>query len=344
MTHALVTGATGFIGHHLVKRLTERGQQVSCLVRRDSDRSGVEGFDPNYCIGDVTDLNSLRRALHGVDVVYHLAGLTKSLRSDELMRVNELGTRNLSLACAERTSAPVLVVASSLAAAGPAVSDRPRCETDPPRPVSVYGRSKRAGELAAREFAAQVPTTIVRPPIVFGEGDKDGFNLFQGISRLGIHLVPGLRDYQFSAIHASDLAVALTVAAEQGRRIEQPEDASGIYFAADEQTVSYAEFGRMIGRSLGRPHAWVVHAPGAAVWTLSAFNELVSQIRGRPHILNLDKAREATAGSWACSSAVLSRETGFRCELSLGERIEQTVDWYVSQGWLRRKQRHQRAL
>ncbi len=185
MTHALVTGATGFIGHHLVQLLTERGQQVSCLVRRDSDRSGVEAFDPNYCVGDVTDLNSLRRAVHGIDVVYHLAGLTKSLRADELIRVNELGTRNVSLACAEMTHPPILVVASSLAAAGPAVSDRPRREIDPPRPVSVYGRSKRAGELAAREYAARVPTTIVRPPIVFGEGDKDGFNLFQGNLTIG---------------------------------------------------------------------------------------------------------------------------------------------------------------
>ncbi len=96
----------------------------------------------------------------------------------------------------------------------------------------------------------------------------------------------------------------------------------------------------MIGRCLGRPHAWVVRAPGAAVWTLSAFNELVSQIRGRPHILNLDKAREATAGSWACSPALLQQDTGFRCGLPLEERIDQTVDWYVSQGWLQRKQRH----
>ena len=57
------------------------------------------GHARNYCIGDVTDLDSMRRALHGIDVVYHLAGLTKSLRADDVMRVNELGTRNVSLAC-----------------------------------------------------------------------------------------------------------------------------------------------------------------------------------------------------------------------------------------------------
>ena len=261
MTHALVTGASGFIGHHLVKLLSERGQQVSCLVRRNSNRDGLEKFDPDYCIGDVRDLESMRRALHGVDVVYHLAGLTKSLHADDLLQVNQGGTRNVAMACSEMDQPPVLVIASSLAAAGPAPPDRPREESDPPEPVSAYGNSKLAGELAAREFASQVPITIVRPPVVFGEGDKDSFNLFQGISRLGIHLLPGLRDYPFSAIHADDLAAALTLAAERGERMVASQEVLGTYFAADPQPVSYGEFGRMIGRCLGRPHAWVVRAP-----------------------------------------------------------------------------------
>jgi nucleoside-diphosphate-sugar epimerase len=277
--------------------------------------------------------------MHNIDVVYHLAGLTKSLHADELLQINQGGTRNVAMVCSEMERPPVLVIASSLAAAGPAPAGRPRTEIDPLEPVSAYGNSKRAGELAAREFAAQVPITIVRPPVVFGEGDKDSFNLFQGISRLGIHLVPGLRDYQFSAIHACDLAVALTLAAERGERMVAGQDVSGTYFAADSQSVSYGEFGRMIGRCLGRPHAWVVRAPGAAVWTLSAINEFISKLRGRPHILNLDKAREATAGPWACSPALLRHDTGFHCERTLEERINQTVDWYVSQGWLQRKHR-----
>lgn len=337
MTHALVTGATGFIGHHLVKRLSEQGHQVSCLVRERSNRSGLQPFDPKFCFGDVTDLPSLHRAMQGIDVVYHLAGLTKGLRAGDLMRVNELGTRNVARACAEVSTSPVLVIASSLAAAGPAPADRPRNESDPPTPVSKYGRSKLAGELAAREFLDRVRTTIVRPPIVFGEGDKDGFNLFQGIARFGVHLVPGFRDYQFSAIHAVDLATALSAAAERGRRL-QPEDATaGTYFAADPQTFSYAEFGRMIGRGLGRPRAWVVRMPGPMLWSVSAVNEAVAQVRRRPHIVNLDKAREAVAGSWACSPAMLGQDTGFRCARPLAERIQQTADWYENQGWLRRR-------
>lgn len=337
MTHALVTGASGFIGYHLVKRLFEQGHQVSCLVRRESNLGGLEPFHPKFCMGDVTDLDSIRGALAGIDVVYHLAGLTKSLRQGDLYQVNEVGTRNIARACAERTPTPVLVIASSLAAAGPAPRDRPRRETDPPTPVSAYGRSKRAGELAAAEYARQVPITVVRPPIVFGERDKDGLNLFQSIARFGIHLAPGLRDYQFSGIHAGDLAAALMLAAERGKRMDGSDGTAGIYFAADSPTFTYAQFGRLIGRCLGRPNAWVMRAPGVLVWMVSAFNELVSQVRRRPHILNLDKAREATAGSWACSSELLSRDTGFRCNKSLEDRLHQTIDWYVEQGLLNRR-------
>ena len=337
MAHALVTGASGFIGHHLVKLLSERGDEVTCLVRRQSNRSGVEPFNPNYAVGDVTDLESVRRSLHGIDVVYHLAGLTKSLGAEALYHVNEEGSRNIARASAERDRPPVVVVASSLAAAGPSRSGTPRTESETPAPVSHYGKSKRAGELAGQAFSGQVPITVVRPPIVFGEGDKDGFELFRGIARFGVHLVPSFRDHDFSLIHADDLAFALTRAAERGSRMKPDDEEAGVYFAADEQTVSYAEFGRMVGRGLGRPRAVVLRTPGALIWTICSANELLSRVRRRAHILNLDKAREATAGAWACSPSRLRHDTGFRCELSLKERIDQTVDWYVREGWLKRR-------
>lgn len=344
MTHALVTGASGFIGQHVVKLLREQGQEVSCLVRADSNRCDLEAFHPNYCIGDVTDLDSLRRAMIGIDVVYHLAGLTKSFRSSDYFRINATGTRNVAQACSECDKPPILLITSSLAAAGPANTDRPRREEDALTPVSIYGKSKLAGEEAATEFADRVPITILRPPIVFGQGDVSMFNVFQVISQFGLHLTPGFRDHLYSSIHAADLASAMTIAAEHGSRIEPRREVSGVYFAADPQTVTYAELGRMIGRCLGRPNAWVVRPPKAAIWAMSVANEITSRVRRQPHILNLDKAREATAGSWACSTDLLSKETGFSCAYPLEDRINQTVDWYVSQGWLKRKVRKTVAL
>lgn len=336
MTHALVTGATGFIGSHLVKYLADHDTEVSCLVRSTSDRSRLEALGPRFLLGDVTDRESVRQAVRGVDVVYHLAGLTKSLRATQLAAVNEQGTRNVAECCAERSQPPTLIVASSLAAAGPSTPQRDRVETDPLAPVSAYGRSKRDGELAAIEQADNVPITIVRPPIVLGQGDQDGFPMYEGIAKLGVHPVPGRFDHRFSLIHAEDLAVALTLTADRGARINSDVDSSqGVYFAADDEVVSYAELGNMIGRALGVPKVRVVRLPLGLLWTISGMNESFARVRGRAHILNLDKAREAAAGSWSCSAAKLHQETGFQTAMSFADRLQETVQWYRDEGWLK---------
>lgn len=345
MTHALVTGASGFIGAHLVRELMRRGHEVSCLVREHSDRSRLEPFTPRFVTGDVTDPTSISRALDGVDEVYHLAGVTKCLHVRNYARINEGGVANVSKCCAERDQPPVLVVVSSLAAAGPSSESKPRTESDTPNPVSNYGRSKLAGERAAMRFAADVPTTIVRPPIVLGSGDRDGLEMFKTIAKFGFHLAPGFHDDRVSVIHAEDLSKALMLAASQGRRVStNPSDATGIYFAADGENPTYAELGRMIGRTLGRYHAWVIRSPKTAVWCIATFNELVSQVTRHPNILNLDKAREATAGSWTCSSEALNRDTGFVPDQSLYQRLAQTAQWYVEQGWLQAPRQMQPTL
>ncbi len=344
MTHALVTGATGFIGTHLVRDLMRRGHDVTCLVREHSDRRQLEAFHPRFAVGDVSDRNSIHRALDGVDVVYHLAGVTKCLRTKDYAKVNEQGVANVAACCSEIDRAPILTVVSSLAAAGPSLGDQPRSEAEACKPVSDYGRSKLAGEHAAMRFAGEVPTTIVRPPIVLGQGDPNGLEMFKTIAKFGFHLAPGFDEDRVSVIHAEDLAKALILASSRGLRVTtNPDDAQGVYFATDEENPTYAELGRMIGRTLGRYHAWVIRSPKSAVWAIAAVNELVSQIVRRPHVLNWDKAREATAGSWTCTAAALNRDTGFTPDYSLQQRLAQTTQWYVQQGWLQAPRQMQPA-
>ncbi|MDE0865767.1 MAG: SDR family NAD(P)-dependent oxidoreductase [Rubripirellula sp.] len=335
MTHALVTGATGFIGHHLVQRLTASGTAVTCLVRETSQCSRLRELDVRLVHGDVSDLNSLEDAIRGVDVVYHLAGLTKSFGVHALMEINAQGAKNISRVCARQASPPTLVLVSSLAAAGPSGKEKPRTERDEVQPVSNYGRSKRAGELAAIEYASRVPTTIIRPPVVLGEYDRDGLQWFQMIRTLGFHLIPGFVDHRYSMIHADDLAVALILAADKGRRLTgNVDDDAGIYFATCDEVVTFEDLGRMIGSCVGRPAAWMVRAPMLAIWGLAGCSDVWARICNKPCVLNFDKAKEAAAGSWACSAAKLQRDTGYRPVRSLSERLRQTADWYLEEGWL----------
>lgn len=336
MVRALVTGASGFIGGHLIQALAERGDRVAALVRKTSLCDALRQRCSQVFAGDVTDYESLRPAIAGADVVYHLAGST--VRPADFHRVNALGTENVARACAEQTSPPVLVICSSLAAAGPAPRGRVRTEMDRPIQVSEYGRSKRAGELAAQRLAARVPISVVRPPIVFGEMDKLTFLMFHSIARFGVHLIPSVGRPRFSMIHADDLSRLFILAAERGARLRSPEQNhapyQGYYFVACEEDPTYDDFGRMIAATVGRRRVATIHCCSTVVWMVAGCSELASRLTKQPTPLNLDKAWEMTSGSWICSAKRAIEELGFAVGAPLPDRLQQTTDWYRRQGWL----------
>lgn len=332
MSRALVTGATGFIGARLVRALLARGDEVTALVRASSDRSQLEPLGVRFAVGDVTDADSLRAPAAGADVVFHLAAMLKQPWDPGFLTTNADGVGHVADACAAAEVPPVLVAVSSIAAAGPARQSRPLREDDPPHPVSQYGDAKLRGERAAIERAGRVPVTIVRPPIVFGEGDRTALPMFKAVAR-GVHPVPS-GDPTTSMIHVDDLAAALAAAAERGERV--PADATpgaGIYYAAAEEIPAFSEVGRMIAAGLERS-VRMVPAPAAFTHVLGAAVEAVARLRGKAGILSRDKAREATAGSWACTAAKARRDLDFTPARPLAERLHQTARWYREQGWL----------
>jgi nucleoside-diphosphate-sugar epimerase len=333
----LVTGAGGFIGQHLVRRLIGRGDRVSCLVRATSRIDELRSSGARFIVADATDRAGVERALaeSEADVVFHLAGLLNAVRTADFARVNAGGVESVAAACAGRAARPVLILVSSVAAAGPCAGDRPRVEGDSPAPVSAYGRSKLAGDMAAARHAGEMEITIVRPPIVFGPGDRGVLEMFRPIARSGLHVVPGREERRFSLIHVADLVALLLLAAEKGERLS-PDGAPGrgVYFAAAEHDPTYPELGQAMARALGKKRVAVVHMPGPLVRLFGLYGDALGRVRQRPCPVNSDKMAEAMAGSWMCSSAKARAQLGWSPAATLAERLRETAQWYRQAGWL----------
>jgi nucleoside-diphosphate-sugar epimerase len=330
----LVTGGTGFIGGHLVRRLIGRGCRVSCLVRAASRVDEIRHLGVRLIVGDIVDREAMASAIAAANprVVFHLAGAVRALDAEEFMRANAGGVEAVAQVCAERPDPPVVVLVSSLAAAGH-TGDRPAIEGDPDAPVSDYGRSKLAGERVAMKYADKLPVTVVRPCIVFGAGDRGLFQVFQPIARSGLHAVVGAGDALFSLIAVADLVECLMLAAEQGERLVPSIAGRGVYFAAAED-VAYVELGTLIARALGKPPPRILHMPEWSMRTIGRLGDVASQIRGRPGWVSRDKIREVLAGSWTCSSAKAQQQLGWSPAAPLAERLRETALWYGDANWL----------
>ena len=338
MARVLVTGGTGFIGRHLVARLTQQGDEVRCLVREEKLASHLESLGAHLVLGDITDASSLQKAVQHVDVVYHLAGLIKALSAKEFFRVNQQGPHLLAQACVSQTTPPVMVAVSSLAAAGPSLIDQPKQEADPSLPVSQYGRSKLAGEQAAMAFADRMGLTILRPPVVFGPGDRVTFDWFRSVAR-GWHLVPGWRESQLSFLHVHDLTEVMLQAAAHGERV--PADAAksglstgkGYYYPAHVERPTFFHFGQLLADALGRTRVRTVRVPGPLLWTFAGAAQTLAFLRRKPSLLAWDKIRESLAGSWICDGQKTYASFGHPHQ-NLEVRLRETALWYFEKGWL----------
>jgi len=332
MKKVLITGGSGFIGYHLVRRLCQDNVAIRCLVRKTSSRSLLQPFEVEYCVGELFDTESLRKALDGCDTLFHVAGLVRARNYQEFENVNRFGTEHLARLAAECSSPPVFIYVSSIAAAGHSMPDHPRSETDPAEPISKYGKSKLAGEAALMSFAEQMPCTIVRPSIVFGEADRMNLELFKAIKKLGICPLPGFGDKFYSWIHAADLCDLLIAAAQKGERLHpnQP-TGTGIYFASSDEGRRLSEIGPLIGQSVGRNRIRTRNLP-IALWTVSTYYEVKKWLSGKAQPLDWETMWESLH-HWTCSPEKAKTQFHFAPKL-LEERINQTTRWYEENGWL----------
>ena len=324
----LVTGGSGFIGSRLVARLVAQGCPVRCLVRRSSSLRNLPQAGIELAYGDLANGDGLPDAVRGADTIIHLAGTTKAANAGGYYAGNAGATTNLLRAAG---GAGRFVHVSSMAAAGPSALDRPLVEDAepdyPPHPVSHYGRSKLAAEQAVRESPLWERTAMVRPPVVYGPGDKDVYQVLRAAAR-GWMIQIGSADRRFSLIYVEDLVDGLLAAADNRN------PAGRIYYVANSTPVSWGEFGAAAAHLMGRSLR-TLKIPEKAAYAVGLSGEWWSRLSGRPGILSRDKVAEACCAGWVCDTSRARRELGFCAPTSLEDGLRRTLAWYQEAGWLK---------
>lgn len=325
----LLTGASGFVGSHVLDRLIQRNIAVTVLLRPSSRRDLIAARLPSVevCMGGIDDASSLDSALDGVTHIIHCAGATKALDREGFFNVNEGGTRRVVEAMNRRAGQiQRLVHISSLAAAGPATAERPRMESDAPAPVSDYGRSKLAAEQVVREGCGG-DWTILRPPGVYGPRDSEFLRLFKAV---GSHVRPrfGGGRQQLTLVYVEDLADVIVAA------LTHPQARREVFFAGAPEVVTAGELAAAVAAISG---TWSVALPlpNAVLWLACQWAGFVSRVTQKADVLNAQKYAELSAAGWVCDVRKLSERLGRGCPTDLAAGLEKTLSWYRNQGWLR---------
>ena len=318
----LVTGSSGFIGGHLVRYLLERGYEVSCLVRAASKPGALAEFPVTRISGSYFDLESLRRAVKGMDYIFHAGAVLSAPDWSGYFKTNVQGTANILEACAQvNPGLRKFIYVSSISAAGPALDKKPLRESDDCRPVSLYGKSKYLAEQSAVAFFNRLPIVIIRPPNVLGVGQKELLDVMKLLRRRIVPMI-GRREKQTSICFVQDLVRALVLTAEA-------EQAKGkTYFVAAAEIYSWRQLLEQL--LLEMEMKFVLKIPHHFLLGLAFVAEAISRLTKKAPLITRSDLRSARDNYWLCDASLIREELGFKTQVEFTLGIQDIVRNFIA--------------
>lgn len=302
-----VTGGTGFIGGMLIHHLVNAGYHVRALTRDRSAHKLPKLAGLEAVSGSLQDSESLRHLLQDASAVVHCAGAVRGVTAADFNAVNVDGLMQLVRAALSLSSRPRFLSLSSLAARAPQLSH--------------YASSKRQGEQALASMAADMEWVALRPPAVYGPGDKEMLPLFQWMGR-GIAPVLGAAHARVSLLYVEDLCAAVL------RWLDAGQCESGIYELNDTQSGGYS-WDEIIANvsALRARRIFRLTLPATLLRSLAGVNVTAARLIGYAPMLTPGKVRELRHPDWVADNTALTAAIGWQPEISLQEGLRRTMGW-----------------
>jgi len=323
----LITGASGFVGYHLIEEALKNNLEVTAAVRKSSSIDHLKGFGIRYIYPDFTDIVSLASDLKEkrYDYIIHAAGITKARSQKEYNDVNAGYTHNLAAAVLESgIDLKKFVLMGSLAAVGP-LNDLTGVITEKTvsHPITSYGRSKLLAEEKLKAFTG-LNYNILRPTGVYGPRDRGIFIFFKQVAN-GIEPYIGRVQQQFSFIYVKDVAQAAIKALYAGN--------CQTFNLSDGCFYDRYRLANTIKNVLNQKTI-KIHLPVNFVKFIAHIAEKYGSLANKAVILNVEKLSELTAVNWYCDITRAKAILGFNPGYDLKSGVAETLDWYKENEWL----------
>ncbi|MCX6173476.1 MAG: NAD(P)-dependent oxidoreductase [Ignavibacteriales bacterium] len=324
---SVVTGASGFVGSHLVDKLLAEGHQVKCILRKTSSKRWLENKPVEIIDTGLFDKDTLKKILKDADYLFHVAGVVKAKNKEDYFKGNVETTQNLLDILSEvNPNIKRVVIVSSQTACGPSLDGRPVTEETKEHPITTYGRSKYAQEQLAKKYMDKLPITIIRPPAIYGQRDTEIYLFFKTYKQ-GLMGLIGFDKKQVSIVHVEDLVNGIYLAATSKKSIGQT------YFIGSEQYYNWKEIGEVCHKAFGKK-AFTIKIPHFIVYTVAAIAQFFALFSSKAATFNLEKARDFVQSAWTCDVSKAVDDLGFRQNVSLEDGMKRTIDWYKEMKWL----------
>jgi UDP-glucose 4-epimerase len=322
----LITGASGFVGYHLIEEALKNNLEVFAAVRKSSQIDHLKNLDITYTYPDFNNLKALEQEFNTnkYNYIIHAAGVTRAANTEAYNNVNANYTINLATVAASSPGFKKMVFISSLAALGPLhtltgiIQDNSQ-----PKPVTAYGKSKLLAEEGLK-LIKNLNYTALRPTAVYGPRDKDIYIIFKQFNK-GLEPYIGKASQKLSFIYVKDLANAAIKALYNGKQ--------KAYNLSDGNFYDRYQLADITKHILS-VKTWKFHLPVNFIKLVASFAEIIGSLRRQTPVINREKLNELTATNWSCSIDDAQHDLGFYPRYDLEAGLIETISWYKANAWL----------